>query len=351
MNERFGGLSGKHVGGERVEEEKFVSETDFALPENIEKIQQPTEAELSAVFDTLPNETREAIQDLPDAPTNEEMIKVIDALPHNTEKTLNLPDEVKKTIETEASFSERFSGIAKKAARVLGFITALSAVPGIVQAAGLTGYEQAKAARQAEYKARTGVDLAQRGVLQEEQRRQLEAQKEAQGFENAVNQETLKEQRVTSSGSWGEEFVVKAESDIGRVKDTQDAEWLARTYINGFVREYHQPSPGKGVMERFDAHRIHRVFSSGDLEKLKTDALHLKGILDTLNTRYSIQGYDTHMSNLNTVIRDLEIRGKYSNQMEEKAYREINSRMIQNHGGQYGGPQHYGGQRYMRKFH
>lgn len=344
MNERF---EGQGKGKQEFRAGDYILEADFTPPKSEENSGRPTENGLEATIDTLPEEAQEAIRNLPEEPSDVGMEKVVDALPENMQEAIQgLSEASKKVVDEEVRFSELFSGIAQRGARVFAFITALFAVPGIVQAAGLTEYEQAKAARQEAHKARTGVDLAQRGVLQEEQRRQLEAQR----FEDAVNQETLKEQQITSSGSWGKQFVIKAESDMGLIKNAEHANTLVQIHIGGFVREYHQPSPGKGVMERFDTHRIHRVFSAGDLEKLKTDALHLKGILDTLNTRYGVERYDTYLNYLNVILHDIELRSDYSVRAKEKAYQEINSRMIQNHGGQYGGPQHYGGQRYMRKF-
>lgn len=196
-------------------------------------------------------------------------------------------------IEREESFSERLQGSARKAAKVMMLITALSSLSAFSNDAEAGQYRYYKDTPRAEY-----------------------VQKN-----NAEQPERL---RLTNASKWVGEKVRGAENDLKQIKTAQDAEWLVRLYVDGFANEFYMPSKGSSNRPNYNA--LPRIYTIDDAQYAIECAKILKGIMEDLHKRFGVGNYEERQARLDKVIVNLNQQTSYSFQKEQEAKREMMKR-------------------------
>lgn len=196
-------------------------------------------------------------------------------------------------IDREESLSERLQGSARKAAKVMMLITALSALPGF-----------AKDAEAQEY--RSNNDLAR-----------------TEQMYSKGSQESEKKQLTQASG-WAGEKVKSALKDLRDIKTAQDAEWLVRSHMDGFVDDFYSAPRGSSGRSTYNAPE--RVYTIQDAKYAIDCAKTLKGVMEDLQGKYGVSNYEKRQARLDGVISNLEQQTSYSFQKEQEARREVMKR-------------------------
>ncbi len=196
-------------------------------------------------------------------------------------------------IDQEKSLSERLQGSARKAAKVMMLVTALSALPGFQNDAQAHEYGANNDSLRTEY-----ID-----------------NKNSQGSEKL---------KLTKASKWAGEKVKSAHNDLKHIWTAQDAEWLVRIHMDGFADDFY--SPPRGASGRYIYNAPDRVYTIDDAKYAIECARTLKGIMEDLHGRYGVVNYEKRQARLDAVISNLEQQTSYSFQKEQEAYRELMKR-------------------------
>ncbi len=199
-------------------------------------------------------------------------------------------------IDREESLSERLQGSARKAAKVMMLITALSALPGLSKDAHAIGY--------------------------------AESLGRPERIEQTNQQETKKTEKtekikLTNASRWAGEKMKSAQNDLKYIKTAQDAEWLVRLHMDEFVDEFF--SPPRNASGRI-IYNAERVYTMDDAKYTIECAKTLKGIMEDLQGRFGVGNYEQRQARLDKVISNLEQQTSYSFQKEQEAHREAMKR-------------------------
>ncbi len=196
-------------------------------------------------------------------------------------------------IDREESLSERLQGSARKAAKVMMLVTALSALPGLSKDAHAIGYAES--------------------VGRTERTEQVYRKDEQQS-------EKIK---VTGASAWAGEHTKKALSDLKHIKTAQDAEWMVQLHVDGFADEFYSAPRNASGRSTYNTERVYTI----DDAKYVIDCTKtLKSIMEDLRRRYSVGNYEKRQARLDAVISNLEQQTSYSFQKEQEARREVMKR-------------------------
>lgn len=195
-------------------------------------------------------------------------------------------DELKpeKVLAQERSVLERFKGRAKQVANVFLFVSALSAGPGV---ASETYAQETKPTARTE-----------------------EVQKQEK------QEEKINEDNLTESSKWSQGVIESARADIKKIKNAEDANWLVRTHLNQLVSEYYIPT--KGNLKEGSYGRKTRDYTEDDSKLLLRNAQEMKEIIQELNTKFGIQGYEKQIEQVDIMIKRLERQSSYSGQKQKE---------------------------------
>ncbi len=205
--------------------------------------------------------------------SEEEVVDSIESADFKPEQALN----------KEKTLFERFSGKAKKIARVMTLVSALSAAPGLVQEA----YAEQKS---------PDVKVKQ------------------------VEKESINEANVTESGKWAKEILDQAKSELSEVKTREDAIHFINSNAGSFMRECYFPTKGNIRQAELVPTLTLRKYSVDDLRLIAQVAEQLKTILQDLDSKYSMGGtIDKVKTNLDDIDKKASSETLYSSRKQADA--------------------------------
>lgn len=194
------------------------------------------------------------------------------------------PEKFNDSIEKEKSFLDKFYGPCKKIAQAMVLVSALSFGAGFAQ------------------KVEAGGPRKQYRVEQ-----------------NIQNYGDINERNITGSGSWAQESLNRANSELSRVRTAEDAEWFIRSNIMEFVNEYFRPT--KGDIQSVRAYGVDlpsRRYSQDDSKLILEKAQALRRIFHDLKARFNLMGFDATQENLDDIIVRTKESMSYAGQKQEE---------------------------------
>ncbi len=194
--------------------------------------------------------------------------------------------ESEKALGHEKTLLERFSGKARKIARVMTLVSALSAAPGLVQEA----YAQ---------QATPGTKTEQ------------------------VNKDTINEANVTESGSWAKQILEKAKSELSEVETKEDALAFINANVGNFVREWRFPTKGNIRALEYGgktySNIVSRRYSADDGKLIMQSARAFKSIIQDLDSKYQIGNIGNNAQTiLDDIIKDAAEKSSYANRKRQE---------------------------------
>lgn len=203
------------------------------------------------------------------------------------------PFDQDAAIEKERGFLETMEGKAKKVAKVMALVSALSLGAGYGEEAYARDRDDTPRAEQVE----------------------------------RSNERPSREERLTSAGRMFDRMVDDAREDMGKIQTAEDAEWLLRAHVDQFVSEYYIPSKGGRV--RKDPYGVKvREYSEGDLHSILQNAKDMKNILNEIQEKYGID-QQKRSEQLDDMIQKVERRASYAGRMEEALMKQMEKQLGQ----------------------
>lgn len=133
--------------------------------------------------------------------------------------------------------------------------------------------------------------------------------------------EKINRANLTESSKWSQDILDSARADIGKIKTSEDAEWLVRTYFNQLVSEYYMPT-GNNLSDGPYGIKI-RNYTEDDSKLLLRNAQEMKKIMQELNTKFGIEAFSERMEQADDMIEKLERQSSYSGQKQKEALEKI----------------------------
>jgi hypothetical protein len=189
-----------------------------------------------------------------------------------------------ETVKEEKSLLEKFTGKAKNVARVMALVSALSAAPGLVPEA--------------------------------------HAQQAPDTKTEQVEKNTINEANVTESGKWVRDILEKAKSELSEVETKKDAIIFINVNMGDFIKEYRFPTKGNIRKAEYNGkiydNIVTRKYTKEDSKIIIETAKEFKTILQDLNSKFSLEGYDKTQNTLDEVINKATEESSYTHRKQQE---------------------------------
>ncbi len=182
----------------------------------------------------------------------------------------------------EKTILEKFGGNARKIARVMALVSALSTAPGLTQ---------------------------------ETYAQQIPDTKTEQ-----VEKENINEENITESGEWAKEILEKAESELTEIETKEDVVHFINSNVGSFMRECYFPTKGDIKQAELAPNLTLRRYSVDDLKLIVEVSEQFKIIIQGLNTKYNVgENIDKVEKNLADIGDKASTETSYSSRKQAKA--------------------------------
>jgi hypothetical protein len=208
------------------------------------------------------------MENIPQVDTEEEVVE------DSVESTEFKPNQA---LDREKTLLERFSGKAKKIARVMALVSALSAVPVVTQEA----YAQ-------ENKDATKVEK-----VEKEQEEKIDMSK------------------VTEASKWSKDMLEQAKSDLNEIKTADDADYLARDIFKIYAEYY------LGIKTK--------EYTNDDRRFVLQNVKGAVKLLGDLNKKFPVHGYEHMVDCFSDVVKHLNYSLSYAGKKDREMLKKLDT--------------------------
>ncbi len=199
-------------------------------------------------------------------------------------------DEFKpeQILTEEKSLLERFTGKAKKIARVMTIVSALSVAPGMVQ--------------------------------------EVYAQENKSGAK--VEQVQSNPENLTEASTWASEIVEKAKADMSEIKTAKDADALLGDYLVQFLNKWRflNKNISKDVNKNLDK----RGYTKEDTKLILQRSQEMEGILDEIDGKFGADKVSYSRLGrpfLKDIMKDIEWESSYAYKKQQENFKRLDEQL------------------------